>query len=202
MPAGRRGPGRCIPRAPAQPGPAGRQRNGSPARAEDARGGAECAALPGTPGAPPGCVVSTGSRTLLVAVDFEQTSLDALDMALDLGRKLDLQVVILHVYAVPVVLYPGVGPVMAPCLPEEVDTAARRATEELAARVGASAIVRAGRPAEEILKAVEELGPALVVLGTHGRGRLQRMLLGSVTHKVVRISPAPVLVVHARAQAA
>lgn len=144
---------------------------------------------------------STGSRTLVVAVDFEQASLDALDLALDLGRKLGQEVVIVHIYTVPVVLYPGVGPVMAPCLPEEIDTAARRATDELAARVGASAIVRAGRPAEEILKVVEELRPAMVVMGTHGRGKLHRVLLGSVTEKVVRQSAAPVLVVHAKAPA-
>lgn len=144
-------------------------------------------------------MASTGSGTLLVAVDFEPASLGALEVALELGRKLDLQIVLLHIYALPMVVYPGMAPVMAPCLPEDMGTAARRATEELAERVGAaSALVRAGNPAQEILKAVKELGPTLVALGTHGRKRMQRLLMGSVAEKVVRASSAPVLVVRAR----
>jgi nucleotide-binding universal stress UspA family protein len=144
-------------------------------------------------------VGASGSSTLLVAVDFEQASLAALDVAKELAGRLGLQVMVLHVAAVPVVLYPGVDPVMLPCGPGDVTAAARRATEELAERNGAAgAIVRTGDPAAEILRAAQELRPAMVAVGTHGRRGLQRLLLGSVAEKVIRASGAPVLVVPAR----
>ena len=54
--------------------------------------------------------------------------------------------------------------------------------------------------AVEILRAIDELHPALVAMGTHGRTGLAHLLLGSVTEKVVRSSSAPVITVHAKAR--
>ena len=56
-------------------------------------------------------------------------------------------------------------------------------------------IYRQGQPVEEILRTSEAIGPDLVVMGSHGRTGLQRLLLGSVTEAVVRRSVTPVLVV-------
>lgn len=180
-------------------------------RAQGVRGGAEAALDPararrwrrarghGTPGAPRPSVTSTRSEILLVAVDFEQASLDALDTAIGLGRTLGLEVVILHVPMVPAAVYPGADPVMLPCRPEDVPSSTRRAAEELARNTGAArAIVRGGDAAEEILRVAEELRPAMVVVGTHGRSGLARLVLGSVAERVIRASPAPVLVIRAR----
>lgn len=55
--------------------------------------------------------------------------------------------------------------------------------------------VRSGQPAEVILAAVEELGIDLVVMGTHARSGVDRVLLGSVAESVIRESPVPVLTV-------
>jgi nucleotide-binding universal stress UspA family protein len=57
-------------------------------------------------------------------------------------------------------------------------------------------MLREGRPWEAILEAAREVRADLIVMGTHGRHGLVRTLLGSVTEKVVRTSPVPVLVVH------
>ena len=54
---------------------------------------------------------------------------------------------------------------------------------------------RHGQPIEEILRTSEAIGPDLIVMGSHGRTGLQRLLLGSVTEAVVRRSVTPVLVV-------
>jgi nucleotide-binding universal stress UspA family protein len=54
-------------------------------------------------------------------------------------------------------------------------------------------VEREGAPHREILSYVEEAGIDLLVMGTHGRKGLDRYLLGSVTEKVVRASPVPVL---------
>ena len=55
--------------------------------------------------------------------------------------------------------------------------------------------MRFGRVAEEICRYAREHGTDLVVIGSHGRSGWQRWLLGSVTERVMRLSPCPVLVV-------
>jgi len=53
-----------------------------------------------------------------------------------------------------------------------------------------------GDPAQEILKAIESEKIDMVVMGTHGRKRLENVLFGSVARNVVKRSPAPVLTVN------
>jgi nucleotide-binding universal stress UspA family protein len=58
--------------------------------------------------------------------------------------------------------------------------------------------VRFASPAEEIAELARELEAHLVIVGTHGRRGISRMLVGSVAEGVVRLSPCPVLVVRPR----
>jgi nucleotide-binding universal stress UspA family protein len=140
-----------------------------------------------------------GSKTILVPVDFQDASLDALAFARDLAGRLGLEVVLLHTYAIPVVVYPGFDPIIAPGLPEEIASTAKSALDKLAADSGGlRTYLRAGDPATEILKLVEELRPAMVAVGTHGRTGLAHLLLGSVAEKVVRQSLVPVVTIHAK----
>lgn len=53
-----------------------------------------------------------------------------------------------------------------------------------------------GAPSREIVRYAEENGCDLIVMGTHGRGGIDRLLLGSVAEKVVRSSTIPVLTIH------
>jgi nucleotide-binding universal stress UspA family protein len=59
-------------------------------------------------------------------------------------------------------------------------------------------LLRQGNPAPEIVDAIRAHGIDLVVMGTHGRHGLPRLLLGSVAEKVVRTSPVPVMTVSAQ----
>lgn len=139
-------------------------------------------------------------NTILVPIDFQDASLTALALARDLGARLGLEVVLLHVYSIPIAIYPGFGPIMAPGLPEEIAAAAKQAIEQLAASNGGlKSMIRAGEPASEILRAIEETKPAMVAVGSHGRKGIAHLLLGSVAEKVVRSSASPVLTVHAPA---
>jgi nucleotide-binding universal stress UspA family protein len=52
-----------------------------------------------------------------------------------------------------------------------------------------------GRPAAEVLAAAEEPGVDLVVLGARGLGTIGRLLLGSVSERVLQHAPCPVLIV-------
>ncbi len=59
-----------------------------------------------------------------------------------------------------------------------------------------------GSVAGTILDVAEELDADLIAIATHGRGPVMRALIGSVTDRVVRLAPVPVLVVPAHAAAA
>ena len=56
-------------------------------------------------------------------------------------------------------------------------------------------MTRAGDPVREIVSYAAETNADLVVLGTHGRGPVAHMLMGSVAERVVRTAPCPVLTV-------
>ena len=83
---------------------------------------------------------------------------------------------------------------------DEVRAAARERLEEAAERVesegrACSTAVRMGQPARQIVVYAEEHDVDEVVIGSHGRSLVSRVLLGSVAEKVVRRSPVPVTVV-------
>ena len=139
--------------------------------------------------------------TILVPTDFLPASIDALATARELAGRLGLEIVLLHTYTIPVEVYPGFGPMVAPGFPAHMAAAAKGALDKLAAEQGGlRTMLRMGDPATQILQAIDELKPAMVAMGTHGRKGIERFLLGSVTEKVVRSSAAPVLTVHARPQ--
>lgn len=56
-------------------------------------------------------------------------------------------------------------------------------------------MIREGVPFDEILKTVQQVGAALIVVGTHGYGMVQDLLLGGTARRQVRKSKNPVLVV-------
>src|SRR5688572_7310598 len=61
--------------------------------------------------------------------------------------------------------------------------------------LGVDLVVRAGRITDEIVDLASELPADLLVMGTHGRGGFKRWALGSVTEKILREAPCPVLTV-------
>ncbi len=69
--------------------------------------------------------------------------------------------------------------------------AAKAREEGLKARV----VLRAGVPHKEIATLATDERADLIVIGTHGRGGIDRVLLGSVAERVVRVAPCPVLTV-------
>jgi nucleotide-binding universal stress UspA family protein len=140
------------------------------------------------------------SKIILVPIDFEDASLSALAKARDLAGRLGLEVMLTHTYTIPITIYPGFEPIVAPGLPDQIAAAAKSSLETLAAEQGGlRSVLRCGDPATEILAVIAELKPELVVMGTRGRKGLAHLFLGSVAEKVVRASPAPVLTVHAKA---
>lgn len=143
--------------------------------------------------------MATTDRTfrILVGLDFSDTSERALEAALDLARR--------HA---PVELH------VATVIDEDDSLSPYRRSRESLVEIGdrvrdrltalarkaapdlrTIAHVRVGHAAEELAQLAAEVEADQIVVGTHGRRGLRRLLLGSVAEGVVRIAPCPVLVV-------
>jgi nucleotide-binding universal stress UspA family protein len=138
-------------------------------------------------------------KRILVPFDFSAHSTAAVDYAALLAARLGASLRLLHVYDPPDSL---AGIVPGTSVREEEDSARRVAERELQRlqlRIGDAVAVDtavvAGAPVAEILRHAEG-GFDLIVMGTHGRSGLRRLLLGSVTEEVLRRAKVPVLVVH------
>jgi nucleotide-binding universal stress UspA family protein len=139
------------------------------------------------------------TTTLLVAVDFEEASRQAIDYAKQLAAPLGATLTLVHVYTLPIYTYPGLEPSILPGFHHEVTVAARRALDQLAQQVGVErSLLREGDTAVEILAAAKESGASMIIMGTHGRRGLAHALLGSVAEKVIRQSDVPVLTLRAQ----
>jgi nucleotide-binding universal stress UspA family protein len=136
-------------------------------------------------------------RHLLTPIDFGDSSNKGLDVAVDLAKRFGSSLTLVHVYEIPAYVYGGVmyapTDLFAP-LVEAARTHLQEALQRAQATVpDTKAMLRRGAPAYEILAAIDELHPDLVVMGTHGRKGVSHLLLGSVAEKVVRLSRVPVL---------
>jgi nucleotide-binding universal stress UspA family protein len=138
---------------------------------------------------------------ILVPIDFGDSSLKALDDAIELARTFGASVVVLHAYDSPVVGTPAEGVILTPLadaasLVSTIDTTLRTVVESRAGRgVELEALLREG-PAWRTIDAVAvETGADLIVLGTHGQHSMLHALLGSVSEKVVRTARKPVLTI-------
>ena len=140
-------------------------------------------------------------RNILVPTDFSAGSEEAVRYAFDLARSLGATLHILHVLENP--FAPGAFMEMyAPPPAEYFLDLERRAEEKLRAtltpeqkqEVPVVMTTRLGVPATEILDRLnEEPKLDLVVMATHGRGGVARLLMGSVTDKIIRSAPCPVV---------
>jgi len=135
-------------------------------------------------------------KHILVPTDFEAPADAALTTAIELAQRFGAKLSILHVYSLPPVPYGG--PLAWPL--DELAGLARSALDDLLAKAKprfptCEAILQRGNPWERILATAAENGADLIVMGTHGRKGVARALIGSITEKVVRMSPVPVLTV-------
>ena len=140
-------------------------------------------------------------KTILVPTDFSEGSREAVRYAHDLAVRLGATLHVLHVLENP--FAPGAFMEMyALPSPDYFLDLEQRANARLDASLSADdklmvpvvMTTRMGVPATEILqRAEEEPHIDLIVMSTHGRGGVARLVMGSVTDKVLRGAPCPVL---------
>jgi nucleotide-binding universal stress UspA family protein len=145
-------------------------------------------------------------RRILVPTDFSDCSTPAVRYGAELAEKFGAELVLLHVVPDAVLALPDAvmpTPVPAADLDALTDSGKQGLANLIAAeKLGARhprAEVRIGSPAAEVVAAAGDLHADLVCIGTHGRGGLSRVLLGSVAEQVVRHAPCPVLTVRPKA---
>ena len=141
---------------------------------------------------------------ILVPVDGSECSLRALEFASGIASELHGEIIICHVVEIAraAMMSGGEPQLVAGCL-EELQTEGTailaEAMNHVASGVPVSTRAAEGSATAEIERLATEIQPSFVVIGSHGRTGLNRLVMGSVAEGVVRSSPVPVMVVpHAR----
>ena len=144
----------------------------------------------------------TAFSKILAPVDFSPGSEASVEYAVMLARALHCGVTLLHVYQRPDLMEaiaPGADSVLdlaadRVLVQKRLEAMGAEATKQTDVEV--QALVVPGSPAAEILSLSRTPGFGMVVMGTHGRTGLPRLLMGSVTEAVVRGAGCPVLTSH------
>jgi nucleotide-binding universal stress UspA family protein len=131
--------------------------------------------------------------TILHPSDFSEHSEFAFRLACALARDYKARLVLLHVLPPPIILYGGGAVPPDPWPTIEEAKAKLRELEGRAHHVCVESQVMEGDPVDMILRAAGETHCDVIVMGTHGRTALTRLLLGSVAESVIRKAPCPVL---------
>jgi nucleotide-binding universal stress UspA family protein len=142
--------------------------------------------------------------TILVPVDFSNDSAQALHHAIELARRFDAKLHLLHSYPVHI---GGIAPygMVAPegfeqdCRDASAKHLARWADKVRAEDVPVEVTLTPVFACEAIAKVAREFGADLIVMGTRGLTGLKHVLLGSVAERTIRAAPCPVLTVRDQA---
>jgi nucleotide-binding universal stress UspA family protein len=140
---------------------------------------------------------------LLFPVDFSDVGVHALRYARSFAQSYKATLHLLHVVDEASQYWMALGPNSLPVgpPPEELIQASRTQLERFIQEHLADAGLKLqsdvvlGRPFLEIIRYARENNIDLIIMGTHGRGGIQHVLLGSVAERVVRKAPCPVLTI-------
>ena len=137
-------------------------------------------------------------KKIMLATDFSPQSEAALPYALTIARQYGSELFVAHVIS------PGIAdriaPESTPRISQEAQELNRRNMERILSAgrewgVSCQPLIGEGAIWDVLQDMIQQNGFDLIVLGTHGRGGLRKLLLGSVAEKVFRLAPCPVLTV-------
>jgi nucleotide-binding universal stress UspA family protein len=136
----------------------------------------------------------THIRTILHPTDFSERSQNAFRLASALARDYGAELILVHVASVPTMAY---GEGFAATDPEAQRAELRNRLLQLLpdGDVRTAHRLEEGQPAPVILRVADEMRADLIVMGTHGRRGLARLLMGSVAEQIARRAKCPVLTV-------
>jgi nucleotide-binding universal stress UspA family protein len=141
-------------------------------------------------------------ENVLVATDFGPASDSAVIYGREFARTFGARLHVLHVvenatiYAGPEAVGVDFAKVQADLEEGAQKAMSRLVTAEDRKQLRALTVLRSGSsPTVEIVEYAKQAGIDLIIVGTHGRGAMGHLLMGSVAEKVVRLAPCPVLTV-------
>jgi nucleotide-binding universal stress UspA family protein len=145
-------------------------------------------------------------KNILVATDFSEASDAALAYGRTLARTFGATLHVIHVAENVMMRNAGFGGesyvMLLPDLQRDIEEAAQKQLDELLidndrpATPTRSSVITSIVPAQAIVEYAKTNTVDLIVIGTHGRGGVARLILGSVAERVVRTASCPVLTVH------
>lgn len=140
-------------------------------------------------------------KTILVPIELGANDDEALDYACELAAVFGAKIHLLNVVGIPMLGVPELGVAMPSATIDSIVQDNQVALDKLAAtkHCTGEALMRTGDAHDVINATAKALGADLIVMSTHGRRGVSRVLLGSVTELVVRTAPCPVLTVHIHA---
>ena len=140
-------------------------------------------------------------KQILVAVDFSDTSIRALQVARDIGTRLNARLHVVNFVPMRVMDMGMEGGVdfieemHQKELEESREKLDKFVQEHTTGEDEVEHYTKSGEPSAEINAMAEETGAELIVIGTHGRTGLKHLLLGSVAESILRVADVPVLCV-------
>ena len=141
-------------------------------------------------------------KLILVPTDFNAPSAQALRYGATLAERFSAHLLVIYadLFALPVDFTISAAGVFNVSREELVDAARGQLRAFAAANISRAVPydlrVLIGTPIDAIVAQAAETGADLIVMGTHGRTGLRRLLVGSVTEAIMRLAPVPVIVVH------
>lgn len=147
-------------------------------------------------------MASISLKRILVPTDFSETSTLALKYALPLAAEFGAELHVLHVldlaseqyFAAEMALVPSAAIAAEARTRAETEMAALLTREEVAT-YRAHLVTEQGAPFATIIRYARDHEIDLIVMGTHGRGAVAHLIIGSVAENVVRKAPCPVLTI-------
>ena len=144
-------------------------------------------------------VVPDGARVgwdhILLATDFSANSEGAENRALELALTHEAKLTIISVLELPTCLYGEVGE-LGCSIPADRSRILENLQNKAASwGISAAAVIKPGESHRLIVETAKDIGAEVIVMGSHGRTGLTRLLMGSITEKVIGSAVCPVLVV-------
>lgn len=140
------------------------------------------------------------AKEILVPVDGSKNSIRAVEYAIGLAEPLGARIRLFYVFPVSSVEIIGMAGMSREVIERAAQSAAQQVFDTMHEKIGESPVpmedeTSIGDPAEEIIRCTEDDHELLVVLGRRGLSRMQSLLLGSVSEKVVRHAHSPIIVI-------
>ena len=143
-------------------------------------------------------------KKIIWPTDFSEPALEALKAAVELAEKFSSVLYVVHVLPVLPVIAGPTGPTgfNVSLYQEELEKSSKKSIEDILnknvpKKIKSVSVIKKGDAAHEITGVADEEKADLIVIATHGETGWRHFVFGSVAEKVVRLSPIPVLTIHA-----